>query len=82
MAESAYNLQWAQLSTRIAPLNGGSGLHVTRCPGLKRAHNSNGTSIGSTMFAQMTVECPILFTMVCLFPPQNCPFPCWHLDLT
>ena len=20
-------------------------------------------------------------TMVWLFPPQNCPFPCWHLDL-
>jgi len=23
----------------------------------------------------------LLFTMVCLFPPQNGPFPCWHLDL-
>jgi len=23
----------------------------------------------------------LYFTMVCLFPPQNCPFPCWHLDL-
>ena len=23
----------------------------------------------------------LLFTMVCLFPPQKCPFPCWHLDL-
>jgi len=23
----------------------------------------------------------LLFTMVCLFPPQNCPFPCWYLDL-
>jgi len=23
----------------------------------------------------------VLFTMVGLFSPQNCPFPCWHLDL-
>jgi len=22
----------------------------------------------------------LLFTMVCV-SPQNCPFPCWHLDL-
>ena len=21
------------------------------------------------------------FTTVCLFSPQNCPFPCWYLDL-
>jgi len=23
----------------------------------------------------------LLFTMVCLFRSQNCPFPCWHLNL-
>jgi len=23
----------------------------------------------------------LLFITVCMFPPQNCPFPCWHLDL-
>jgi len=31
----------------------------------------------SAVFAQMTAECPY---MVCLFPPENCLFPCWHLD--
>jgi len=49
----------------------------TRCFGPMRAHNRNGTSIGSAVFAQMTAECPY---MVCLFRPQNCSFPCWHLD--
>jgi len=29
----------------------------------------------------MTAECLYMFIMVCLFPPQRCPFPCWHLDL-
>jgi len=23
----------------------------------------------------------LYFTMVCLIPRQNCPFPCWNLDL-
>jgi len=23
----------------------------------------------------------LYFTTVCLFPPHNCPFLCWHLDL-
>jgi len=23
----------------------------------------------------------LYFTMVCLFPPENCPFPCWYLVL-
>jgi len=30
----------------------------TQCLGPMRAHNPNGTSIGSAMFAQMTAECP------------------------
>jgi len=49
----------------------------TWCFGPMRDHNRNGTSIGSAVFAQMTAECPY---MVCLFRPQNCSFPCWHLD--
>jgi len=49
----------------------------TWCFGPMWAHNRNGTSIDSAMFAQMTAECPY---MVCLFCPQNCSFPCWHLD--
>jgi len=50
----------------------------TWCFGPMRAHDRNGTSIGSGVFAQMTAECPY---MVCLFRPQNGSFPCWHLDL-
>ena len=39
-----------------------------------RAHNPNGISIGSAVFAQMTAECPyILQWDAC--PLQNCPFP-------
>jgi len=65
----------------------------TWCYRPMQAHNPNGTSIGSAVFAEMTVKClynswsPSVIrqttysTMVCLFPPQNCPFPCWHLDL-
>jgi len=50
----------------------------TWCFGPMRAHNRNGTSIGSAVFAQMTAKCPY---MVCPFRPQNCSFPYWHLDL-
>jgi len=32
--------------------------HVTRCFGPMQAHNPNGTSSGSAVFAQMTAECP------------------------
>ena len=43
----------------------------------------NGTLIGSAIFAQLAVECPITlqcaayFTMCCYVFPQNCPFPLW-----
>jgi len=46
-----------------------------------RAQNQNGTSIGSAIFAQMTAECAYTLQWFACFPPQNCPFPCWHLDL-
>jgi len=73
--ENAYTLQWAPLSTRIAPFHGGSRLPSnTRFLGPMQADNPNGTSIASAVFAQMTPEC-LYFTMVRLFPPQNCPFP-------
>ena len=49
----------------------------TWCFGPMRAHDRNGTSIGSGVFAQMTAECPY---RVCMFRPHNCSFPCWHLD--
>jgi len=58
-AESAYTLQWAPLSTRIALSHGDLDLpRNTWCFGPMRAHNRNGTSIGSAVFAQMTAECP------------------------
>ena len=59
MAESAYTLQWAPLSTRIATFYGGSGPPSnTWCLGSMRAHNPNGTSISSAVITQMTADCP------------------------
>jgi len=37
---------------------GGSGPHLTHFLGPIRAHNPNGISVGSAVFAQMTAECP------------------------
>ena len=71
---SAYNLQWAPLSTRIAPSNGGSGPPCnTSCLGPMRAHNPNGTSIGSAVFAQMTEECPYTLQWFASFPLKIAP---------
>jgi len=43
---------------KIAPSHGGSGRHLTRFLEPIRAHNPNGISIDSAVFAQMTAECP------------------------
>jgi len=40
-----------------------------------RAHNPNGISIGSAVFAQGTTGCPYTLKWDALFPAQNCPFP-------
>jgi len=39
-----------------------------------QAHNPNGISIGSAIFAQVTGECPTLYNGTPL-SPRNCPFP-------
>ena len=39
------------------------------------AHNPNGISIGSAVFAQMTAECAYTLQWDASSPPQNCPFP-------
>jgi len=39
------------------PMGDGPAVHVTQCFRPMRAHNPNGTSIGSAVFAQMTTEC-------------------------
>jgi len=44
-----------------------------------QAHNPNGISIVSAVFAQLT-PVSLYFTMGYPFPPQNCPFPWWDLD--
>jgi len=51
----------------------------TRFLGPIRAHKSNGISIGSSVFAQMTAV-SLYFTMGRPFPPQNCPFPWGDLE--
>jgi len=43
--------------------------HLTQCfLGPIRAHNSNGISIGSAVFAQMTAECPYTLQLDAHYP--------------
>ena len=44
-----------------------------------RTHNQNGISIGSAVFAQLTADCPVVYSGL-LLPPHNCPFPWGDLD--
>ena len=77
-AECPYTLQWAPLSTRIAPSHGGSGTHLTR--------DSLGPYEPTNQTASLSVQ-PFLhrwphsvhFAMGRPFPPQNCPFPLGYL---
>ena len=57
-AKSPYILQLATLSPKIAPSHGGSVPQLTRFLGPIRAHNPNGISIASAVFAQTTADCP------------------------
>jgi len=41
--------------------------------GRVRAHNPNGTSIGSAMFAQMTAECPYTLQLFACFRLKIAP---------
>ena len=40
-----------------------------------RVFLQDGISIGSAVFAQLTVECPYTVQWTAMFSPQNCPFP-------
>jgi len=72
--ESAYTLQWAPLSTRIAPPMGDLDLPCnTWCFRPIRVHNPNGTSIGSAVFAQMTAECFYTLQRFACFPLKIVP---------
>jgi len=80
-AESAYTLQWALLSIRIASSHGGSGHPMWHV--MLSAHASPQPKRHLDRFSRLCTDdrgVSLLFTMVYLFPPQNCPFPCWHLD--
>jgi len=71
IAESAYTLQWAPLSARIGPSHGDLDLPCnTRCFRPIRVQNSNGTSIGSAVFAQMTAECLYTLQWFACFPSK------------
>jgi len=64
------------LSTSERPSN-------TRFPGPIRAHNLNGSSIASAVFAQTTAECPYTLQWDATFPRENCPllWGIWTLGL-
>ena len=57
-----------------------AGPHLTRFLQPIRAHNPNGISVGSAVFAQMTTECPYTLQWNAPFSPQCCRFPCGDLD--
>ena len=45
-----------------------------------RAHDPNGISICSAIYAQMTAKCTYTLQWDAPFPPQNCPFPWGDLN--
>jgi len=67
MAESPHTLQWATLSPKIAPSDGGSGPHLIH-DSLRRAENPNGITIGSAVIAQVTADCPYTLQWAPLSP--------------
>ena len=78
MAESCYTLQWAVPSPlKTAHSHGGSGTTFnTGFLGPILAHNPNGISISSAIFAELGAECP--YTLQWATPSsKNCPFHCW-----
>ena len=74
-AECAYTLPWAPLSRKSALPMGIWTLYLTRFLEPIRAHNPNSISIGSAIFAHMTIECPYTLQWDVPFLPQNCPSP-------
>jgi len=54
----------------IAPSIGDLEPHLTRFLGPIRAHNRNGTSIGSAVLAQMTAECSYALQRFAPFPSK------------
>jgi len=74
--ESDYTLQWAPLSTIIAASHRDLDLPCnTWCFQPMGAHDPNGTSIGSAVFAQMTAECLYSLQWFACFPFKIGPFP-------
>jgi len=73
-AECPCTLQWAPLSSKIAPSYWGSGPpYKTRFLGPIRAHRPNAISIGSAVFPQTTVECPYTLQWDAHSLPKICP---------
>jgi len=54
--------------SKLPLLMGGSAPHLTRFLLPIQAHNPNGTSIGSAVFAQVTAECPYTLVWAALSP--------------
>ena len=67
------------LSPKTAVSYGRSGPHLIQFLGPIQAHNPNGTSISSAVFAQTTAV-SIYLTMGRPLPPQNCPLSWGNMD--
>jgi len=80
-AEYPCTLQWTTLSPKIAPSHGGSGPPSnTLFLEPIQAHNPNGISISSSVFAQMTADSPYTSQWNAPFSAQNFPFPWGDLN--
>jgi len=58
---------------KIASSHGGSGLHLIHDSSPIQAHNPNGISIGSAVFAHFTAECPYTLQWATLPPLKIVP---------
>ena len=74
MAECCYTLQQAApFPLIITPSHGGSGPASNTIALPIRAHNPNGISIESAVFAQITAECPYTLQLDAPCPPSKLP---------
>ena len=75
-AESPYALQWAPLSPKIAlPMGHLDPPTNTWFLETIHAHNPNSISIGSTVFAQLSTDCPYTLQWDAPSPPSKLPLP-------
>ena len=74
-AVSLYTLQWATLSPKITPAQGGSGPTYFMIPWASPSPKTKWHHDRFSCFRTSDCRVSLYFTMGCPFPPQNCPLP-------